>query len=119
MNITIPLPNFSSGTAPFVVDCKFTRDVSVGGNYGHDVSVVQIYADNVPGGATGNQAGYVGGNLEVTGDLTVDGFLILNGGSVPASGTAPGVSGSVVLSDDFLYAAVSTNSWKRSPINSF
>lgn len=119
VNITIPLVNFSSGTAPFIVDCKFTRDVSVGGNYGADISLVQLYADNIPGAATGNQAGYVGGNLTVDGDLTVEGYLILQGGSEPASGTAAGVSGSFVIADNFIYAATSTNTWKRTPINSF
>jgi len=119
INIPLTLSNFSSGSAPFIVDCSFTRVVSGGGNYTNDVSVVGLYADNVPGGLTGNTAGYIGGNLDVTGDLTVSGLLIVQGGSAPASGTAPGVSGTLIISDDFIYTAVSANSWKRTPLGIF
>lgn len=121
INLQIPTANFSaSGSAPFLVNCRVTRDVSVGGNYARDVSIASIMADNVPGGIIGNVAGYTGGNLLVTGDLTLSGNLVLAGSvAAPASGTATGISGSVVLADDFLYAAVAANSWKRININTF
>ena len=121
INLQIPTAQFSaSGSAPFLVNCKITRDVSVSGNYGNNVSIAQIFADNVPGGIIGNVAGYTGGNLLVTGDLTISGNLVLAGSiPAPASGTAIGISGSIVLADDFLYAAVADNSWKRININTF
>jgi hypothetical protein len=93
--------------------------VAVGGNLAADVSVANVFADNVPGGIIGNQAGYIGGNLTVTGDLTVEGLTVLEGGSAPASQTDTGVSGSLVLDDDFIYVAVSTNNWKRTAIKKF
>jgi hypothetical protein len=120
INLTIPTTDFSAaGSAPFIVSCKLTRDVSVGGNYTHNLSLAQIYADNVPGGIVGNQAGYVGGNLIVTGDLTVQDRLILQDTDVPASGTAVGTSGTFLFADDFIYAATATNTWKRTPISNF
>jgi len=120
VNLTLPAAAFSSaGTAPFIVNCRLTRDTSVGGNYGHNLSLVQVYADNVPGGIVGNQAGYVGGNLAVTGDLTVQNRLILLDTQVPASGNATGTSGTLLIADDFLYAATSANTWKRNPLSSF
>jgi len=120
MSLSIPATDFSSaGIAPFIVACEITRDVSVGGNYPHNISVAQIYADNVPGGMVGNQAGYVGGQLLVTGDLTVQNRLILLDNQVPASGTATGTSGTLMFADDFIYAATSTNVWKRTPISNF
>lgn len=119
LNVPIALANFSSGSAPFVVDCKFTRDTSVGGNYAGTIAMVQLYADNIPGATTGNQAGYVGGNLVVTGDLTVEGLTVLQGGTPPASGTDVGISGSLVLDDNFIYVATTTNTWKRTAISSF
>lgn len=120
INLTIPTADFSAaGTAPFIVSCKLTRDADVGGNYPHNLSLAQIYADNVPGGIVGNQAGYVGGNLIVTGDLTVENRLILQDNQVPASGTATGTSGTLMFADDFIYAATATNTWKRTPISNF
>lgn len=119
LNMTIPTANFSSGSAPFTVSCQFTRDTSVASNYTQDIAVAQIYADNIPGAATGNTAGYVGGNLEVTGDLTVQGLAVLEGGSVPASIADTGVSGSLVLDNDYIYVAVGTNTWKRTNISNF
>ena len=119
-NFSIPASAFTaSGSAPFIVSCQLTRDVSVGSNYPANVSITQIYADNVPGGMIGNQAGYVGGNLAVTGGLTVDGLTVLKGGLIPASGTDTGISGSLVLADDFIYVAPATNTWKRTPIANF
>lgn len=120
VSFDIPATDFSTaGSAPFVVSAKITRDVSVGSNLGGNASVVQLYADNVPGGHAGNAAGYLGGNLTVTGDLTVEGLTVLEGGNVPASGTDTGISGSLVLSNDFIYVAVDTNSWKRAAILGF
>jgi hypothetical protein len=118
-SLTIPASEFSSAAAPIIVSAQVTRDTAVGGNYADDISVVAIYADNVPGGVAGNTAGYIGGNLTVDGDLTVEGNLVLEGGTVPASGTALGVSGSLVIADDYIYAAVSTNLWKRSSLANF
>jgi len=119
-SFTIPTTDFSAeGSAPFLVSCQITRDVSVGSNLAGNISVVTIYADNVPGGVTGNTAGYIGGNLTVTGDLTVEGLTVLEGGDVPASGTATGVSGSIVFDDDFIYVATSTDVWKRTSLASF
>ena len=116
----IPTTEFSSaGSAPFIVSAKITRDVSVGSNLADDVSVVQLYADNIPGGHAGNAAGYIGGNLTVTGDLTVEGLTVLEGGAVPASAGDTGVSGSLVLDDDFIYIATGSNTWKRVPISNF
>lgn len=120
VNISIPTANFSdAGSAPFIASCKLTRDVSVANNYAANISVAQIYADNVPGGIIGNQAGYVGGNLEVTGDLRVQNHLILQDAVIPASGTDTGEAGTLVIDDDFIYAATGTNSWKRVPISQF
>lgn len=119
VNYSIPTNEFSSGSAPFLLSMRITRDVSVASNYGHDVSIAGLYLDNIPGGVTGNTAGYVGGNLIVTGDLTVEGLTVLQGGTIPASGNDTGVSGSIVIDDNFLYVAPSTNTWKRTPINSF
>jgi hypothetical protein len=116
----IPITEFtSSGSAPYIVSAKINRDVGVASNLADDVSIIQLYADNIPGAHTGNAAGYLGGNLTVDGDLTVEGQLVLEGGSVPASGTAAGTSGTVVLDDDFMYVAVGTNNWKRSPLAAF
>lgn len=120
LSFQIPTTEFSSaGSAPFIVSCQVTRDVSVGSNFADDVSVISIYVDNLPGGVLGSTAGYIGGNLTVTGDLTVEGLTVLEGGDVPASGTAAGVSGSLVIDDDFIYAAVDTNKWKRTSIANF
>lgn len=116
----IPTTEFASaGSAPFIVSARITRDVSVGSNLAADASVVQLYADNIPGAHPGNAAGYIGGNLTVTGDLTVEGNTVLEGGNIPASGTDIGISGSIVLADDFIYVATDTNSWKRVPISQF
>lgn len=120
LSFAIPAADFSgAGSAPFILDCKFTRNTGFGGEYTHDISVIEVYADNVPGGIAGNTAGYVSGDLEVTGDLTVDGYLIVNGGDVPALNNSPGVSGSIVVSDNFLYVAAGTNLWRRIPLGSF
>jgi len=120
LNFNIPTVQFSAtGSAPFIVSAEVTRDTSVGGNYGDSISVVQVYADNVPGGIIGNIAGYTGGNLEVTGNLTVTGLTALQGGAVPASASDTGISGSIVFADDFLYVATSTNTWKRVAIAEF
>lgn len=119
INLSMPTVNFSSGSAPFILSCKITRDVTVGSNYDSSIALVKLYADNVPGGIIGNQAGYIGGNLEVTGDLRVTGATMLQGGSVPANAASVGESGSLVLSDDFIYVAPATNTWKRVPISSF
>lgn len=121
INFQIPVSDFSTaGSAPFLVNCKIGRDVSVGANYDANVSIAQLIVDNVPGGMVGNVAGYTGGNLSVTGDLTVEGnFILANSILPPASGTDTGISGSIVLSENYLYAAVTDNSWKRININSF
>lgn len=119
LSIQLPLVNFSSGSAPFVVSAQLTRDASVSGNFAGDISIVSMYADNIPGGVMGNTAGYIGGNLNVTGDLTVDGFAIFQGGTAPATITGTGISGSLVIADDFLYCAVAANSWKRINLSQF
>jgi hypothetical protein len=121
LNFSIPTSQFSSsGSAPFLVNCKIERDTSVSGNYGADVSIAQMFADNVPGGIIGNIAGYTGGNLVVTGDLTVSGNFILAGSIArPAASGSAGISGSVVIDDDFMYACVADNKWKRINISSF
>jgi hypothetical protein len=119
-NFILPTTEFTAaGAAPYIVTCQITRDVSVASNLADDVSITNIFADNVPGGIIGNQAGYIGGNLTVTGDLTVEGLTVLEGGAVPASGTGTGISGSLVLDDDFIYVAVATNLWKRTAIKKF
>lgn len=119
-SLEIPTSNFNaSGSAPYLVNCRVTRDISVSGNYSGDTSIVQLYADNIPGGITGQSAGYVGGALTVDGDLTVEGTTILQGGAIPATSGSTGVSGSLVLSNDFIYVAVATNQWKRVAIANF
>jgi len=119
-SFTIPVTEFTSaGAAPYIMSCKVERDVSVGSNLADDIAVATLFADNVPGGIIGNQAGYIGGNLAVTGDLVVEGLTVLEGGSVPASETDTGISGSLVLDDDFIYVAVETNKWKRTSIKKF
>jgi hypothetical protein len=125
-SLTIPTTDFSGGgSAPYLVACKVTRDVSVGSNLANDISVVQLYADNVPGGVLGQTAGYIGGNLTVDGNLvvegttTLEGMAILQGGTAPATSGSTGVSGSLVIADDFLYVAVSTNKWKRTALAGF
>jgi len=116
----LPASEFSTaGSAPYVVSCRLKRDTAVGGNVAADVSVIKLYADNVPGAHTGNTAGYIGGNLTVDGSLTVEGLAVLEGGLVPASATDVGISGSLVLDDDFIYIAVGTNQWKRVAISQF
>lgn len=120
INIQMETTDFSTqGSAPYIVNCKVTRDVSVGSNYAGNVSIAQLYIDNVPGGSTGNQAGYVGGNLYVSGDLTVSGLAILQGGTPPASGTANGTAGTFIIDNNFLYAAVNANVWKRVALGKF
>lgn len=119
-NFSIPTTDFSgAGSAPFIVSAQITRDVSISGNYAGDIGVIQLVADNVPGGVTGNTAGYVGGNLEVTGDLTVQDTLIVQGGIVPASGTSAGVSGAIVPADNYLYIAIADNQWRRINLSAF
>lgn len=120
LNFSIPQSEFSlSGSAPFLVNVQIGRDVTVGSNYTSDVSIAQVFVDNVPGGIIGNIAGYTGGNLVVTGDLTVSGNFLLGAVAAPAASGSAGLSGSLVLADDFLYAAVAENSWKRININAF
>jgi len=117
---TIPATTFSNeGSAPFLAVCQVTRDTSVGSNFGDDISVISIYIDNIPGGVLGNTAGYIGGNLTVDGDLTVEGLTVLEGGTVPASGTATATSGSLVIGDNYIYAATTTNKWKRTALSNF
>ena len=118
-SFTLPAGEFSSVSAPIIGSMQLTRDTSVGSNYGDDASIVAIYVDNIPGGVMGNTAGYIGGNLTVDGDLTVEGTAIFEGGTVPASGTATGVSGSMVFDDDYIYVAVTTNLWKRTSLANF
>lgn len=120
VNLTMPATDFTAvGSAPYIVNCKVARDVSVISNYAGSVSIAMLYADNVPGGQTGNQAGYVGGDLVVTGDLTVSGLAKFLGGTPPASGTGAGLAGTFIIDDNFLYAAVSDNTWKRVAIGNF
>jgi len=119
-SFALPTTEFTAaGAAPYIVTCQVTRDTGVASNLAADASICSLFADNVPGGIIGNQAGYIGGNLTVDGNLTVEGLTVLEGGSTPASGTAVGTSGSLVLDDDFIYVAVGTNSWKRVPIAVF
>ena len=121
INFQIPASEFSTvGSAPFLVNCRIKRDVSVGSNYAGNVSVAQVLADNIPGGVVGNIAGYTGGNLLVTGDLTVEGnFVLANSIASPTASGDVGVSGSILVGDNFLYAAVSDNLWKRINLNAF
>lgn len=116
VNIAIPSAKFSSGIAPFIVSCQVTRNASVSGNYSGDMSLGQLFADNVPGGIIGNQAGYIGGNLEVSGDIRVSGITYLKGGSAPATSGSVSEAGEIVVSDDFLYVSPVANSWKRIPM---
>jgi hypothetical protein len=125
-SFAIPPSNFNaSGSAPYLVNCRVTRDVSVSGNFGNDASIVQLYADNIPGGILGQTAGYLGGNLTVDGNLvvqgttTLSGLAILQGGTAPVASGSAGTSGSLVIADDFLYAAVTTNKWKRTALSAF
>lgn len=120
INLQIPTADFNTaGTAPYIVSCRITRDITVAGNYPSNFSIANMYADNVPGGLIGTMAGYIGGNLPVTGDLQVGGRLVISGGIIPTSGTAPGVSGTMVFDDDFFYCCVATNLWKRNSLNTF
>jgi hypothetical protein len=46
ISLTIPYSEFtSSGTSPFLVNCKLTRDVSVSGNYAGTASITQIFLE--------------------------------------------------------------------------
>lgn len=113
VSIEIPLSRFSGVAAPIIFSAKLTRNTSVGSNYAGDLDLVSVNADNIPGGVAGNSAGYLGGNLLVDGNLTVSGTTYLQGGSVPASGTAAGTQGAVVISSNYVYFCTATNTWKR------
>lgn len=69
---------------------------------------------------TTNQS--IAGDKTFTGDTVMDGLLTSNAGFVtssgatPASASATGQEGEIRWSDDYLYVAVGTNSWKRTPI---
>lgn len=125
LNFTIPAAEFSTGSAPFVGSFQITRSgAAAADTLSEDVALVNLYVDNLPGAAQGNQAGYVGGNLDVTGNLDVEGDTTLSGALVlqgtdpaPANSSATGVSGSLIFTDDYGYFAVSTNSWKRFPLS--
>jgi hypothetical protein len=120
LNFQVPVAAFTvTGSAPYIFSGQITRDASVASNVVADVAVVKVYADNIPGAMAGNTAGYVGGNLEVTGNLTVDGVTVLPYNTAPASASGTGTSGSLILSDPFIYVATATNTWKRVPVNSF
>lgn len=123
VNFTIPASNFSSGSAPFIVSFNITRSGN-SDTLAEDVSIVGLYLDNVPGGVQGNTAGYVGGNLNVTGNLnvlnnaTVSGALrLLDPSTEPSTTASSGVAGTLLFADDYGYYAVSTNSWKRFPLS--
>lgn len=119
-NFTLPTTEFTSaGSAPYIAVFQLTRDTSVGSNVTEDVSIIDIYADNIPGAQTGNTAGYIGGNLIVTGDLTVEGRFVIEDTTIPASASDTGVSGTLVFDDNFAYFATDTNTWKRVALGSF
>ena len=119
-NFSIPAATFAAaGSAPYIVTAKVTRDSSVASNYEGALNVVGLYADNIPGAATGNEAGYIGGNLNVTGDLSVDGHTVLQFGNEPATAGDTGVQGRIAFADNFLYVAVDENTWKRVSLSSF
>lgn len=125
VNFTIPVAEFSSGSAPFIASFHITRSGSdASDTLAEDVAIVTLYIDNLPGGAQGNTAGYIGGNLDVTGNLavtgdtTLSGALILeNSGTIPPTINSTGTSGTLIFGEDYGYFAVGLDSWKRFPLS--
>lgn len=122
LNFPIPTSEFALvGSAPFIVNARLKRDTSGGDTYGSDLDVLKLYADGIPGASAGTSPGYTGGNLSVTGDLTVENHLIYqqSGVAVPADSSATGISGCLAYDDNFLYICIGTNTWRRSEHQEF
>jgi hypothetical protein len=118
VNIEVPNSLFT-GSSPHLLVCQISRKTSVANNYNNNVSVTDIWLDNVKGSLMPNKAGYTGGALTINGTLEVTGDLILTNQTVPTSATDTGTAGSIVVADDFLYVATATNTWKRIPLSWF
>lgn len=120
LNFVIPAAQFSAaGTAPFIVNARLKRD-SDNDTFNGDIDVLKVYADGIPGASAGTFQGYTGGNLTVTGDLTVENHLIYEAGgvAVPGSGSAAGTDGCIVYDDNYLYIKLSAG-WRRVAIADF
>jgi len=119
-NFAIPLAKFTAaGTAPFVVNARLVRDSSAD-SFSGDVDILKVYADGIPGASSGTSPGYTGGNLTVTGDLTVENALIYEAGgvSVPNASGDAGTTGTLVYDDNYLYIKIAAR-WVRVEITSF
>lgn len=121
-NFSIPVGQFSAaGTAPFIVNARLKRDTSGGDSFNGTIDVLKIYADGIPGASAGTDPGYTGGNLNITGDLTVENHLIYQqlGVAVPADSSATGTSGCIAYDDNYLYICIATDTWRRSEHQEF
>jgi len=120
LNFPIPVAQFSAaGSAPFVVNARLVRD-SANDSFDGNVDILKVYADGIPGASAGTSPGYTGGNLTVTGDLTVENAFIYeaSGVAVPASSADGGTTGTIVYDDNFLYIKIASR-WIRVEIASF
>ena len=120
LNFAIPNAQFS-GSAPYIVNARLKRNTSGADTFNGDIEVIKVYADGVPGASAGSSPGYTGGNLSVTGDLTIENHLIYQqmGVTVPANSSSAGISGCIAYDNDYVYVCIATNTWRRSDHASF
>jgi hypothetical protein len=53
------------------------------------------------------------------GSLTINGTLIIVGGTPPATASSTGTAGTVVADSDYIYVCIAANTWKRSAITTW
>jgi hypothetical protein len=70
-----------------------------------------------------SNTGFNAGNILVSNELDAGtanvGNVIVSGGYVPASNTAPGTPGQIVWNSGNIYVCVATNTWKRASLSTF
>lgn len=62
---------------------------------------------------------FLSGNQTISGTKTFASPIVTASGLTPASGTAEGAEGTIRWSDDYLFVAVGTDTWKRVPLATF
>jgi len=66
-------------------------------------------------GEDGEEEVQVGGDLAVTGTVTAENTLKING-AAPATSSSPGTPGQMIQSGNYLYICIATDTWRRAQI---
>ena len=122
--------NLSAATGPGAIHCHidFNNSASVGSD--DRAAIIESFTDGGSANATGgglriytkngsSGSNVVGLSIDNTQKVTLPGKLNKSVESAPASTTAAGTAGDIVVASDGIYVCISTNNWRKATLATF